>query len=60
MRNLYDELCNRGIPILEYLPAIELIIDDTAQVAGAILINLESKKEAIRVRAKTVRTCYRR
>jgi succinate dehydrogenase/fumarate reductase flavoprotein subunit/ferredoxin len=54
MRNLYDELCNRGIPVLEYLPAIELIMDDTAQIAGAILINLESKKEAIRVRAKTV------
>ncbi len=54
MRNLYDELCNRGIPILEYLPAIELMMDDTAQVAGAILINLESRKEAIRVRAKTV------
>jgi succinate dehydrogenase / fumarate reductase flavoprotein subunit len=54
MRNLHDELCNRGIPVLEYLPAIELIMDDRAQVAGAILINLESKKEAIRVRAKTV------
>ena len=54
MRNLYDELCNRGIPILEYLPGIELITDDIAQVAGAILINLESKKEAIRIRAKTV------
>jgi succinate dehydrogenase/fumarate reductase flavoprotein subunit/ferredoxin len=54
MRNLYDELCNRGIPVLEYSPAIELIMDDTAQVAGAILINLESKKEAIRVRAKTL------
>jgi succinate dehydrogenase / fumarate reductase flavoprotein subunit len=54
MRNLYDELCNRGIPVLEYLPAVELITDDKAQLAGAILINLESRKEAIRVRAKTV------
>jgi len=54
VRNLYDELCNRGIPVLEYLPVIELITDDIAQVAGAILINLESKKEAIRIRAKTL------
>jgi succinate dehydrogenase / fumarate reductase flavoprotein subunit len=54
MRSLIDEVYNRGIPVLEYSPAIELIMDDKAQVAGAILINLETKKEVILVRAKTV------
>jgi aspartate oxidase/ferredoxin len=54
IRNLIDEVYNRGIPVLEYSPAIELIMDDKGQVAGAILINLETKKEIILVRAKAV------
>ncbi len=54
IRNLWDEVCNNGIPVLEYFPAIELIMDDKGQVAGAILINLETKKEVVLIRSKTV------
>ncbi len=54
MRNLCDEVYNRGITVLEHSPALELIMDDKGQVAGAILINLETKKEVSLVRAKTV------
>jgi succinate dehydrogenase / fumarate reductase flavoprotein subunit len=54
MRNLCDEVHNRGITVLEHSPALELIVDDKGQVAGAILINLETKKEVSLVRAKTV------
>ncbi len=54
MRNLCDEVYNREITVLEYSPALELIMDDKGQVAGAILINLETKKEVSLVRAKTV------
>jgi succinate dehydrogenase / fumarate reductase flavoprotein subunit len=54
MRNLCDEVYNRGITVLEQSPALELIRDDKGQVAGAILINMETKKEVSLVRAKTV------
>lgn len=54
MRILWDEVCNNEIPVLEYFPAIELLMDDKGQVAGAILINIETKKEVILVKAKTV------
>jgi len=53
MRVLRDELKNRGIDYLEFSPAIELILDDKGQIAGAILINLETN-EVILVRAKSV------
>lgn len=53
MRVLRDELRNRKIECLEFLPAIELILDDRGQIAGAILVNLETE-ELIVVRAKAV------
>ncbi len=53
MRVLRDEVRNRGINHLEFSPAIELILDDKGQIAGAILANLETN-EAILVRAKSV------
>jgi len=53
MRVLRDEIRNRGINYLEFSPAIELILDDKGQIAGAILVNLETN-EAILVRAKSV------
>jgi len=53
MRVLRDELGNRQIDYLEFSPAIELILDDKGQIAGAILVNLETN-EIIVVRAKTV------
>jgi succinate dehydrogenase/fumarate reductase flavoprotein subunit len=53
MRVLRDELRNRRIDCLEFLPAIELILDDRGQIAGAVLVNLETE-ELIIVRAKAV------
>jgi succinate dehydrogenase / fumarate reductase flavoprotein subunit len=54
MRNLCDEVYNRRITVLEQSPALELIRDDKGQVAGAILINMETKKEVSLIRANTV------
>ncbi len=53
MRVLRDEVKNRQIDYLEFLPAIELILDDKGQIAGAVLVNLETN-EVILVRAKAV------
>jgi len=53
MRVLRDELKNKGIDYLEFAPAIELILDDKGQIAGAILLNLETE-ELIIVRARAV------
>jgi succinate dehydrogenase / fumarate reductase flavoprotein subunit len=53
MRVLRDEIRDRGINILEYSPAVELILDDKGQVAGAVLVNMETN-EMIVVRAKSV------
>lgn len=50
-RNLRDEVLNHAIPILEFTAAIELLMDDRDQVAGAILSNLETQEYYI-VRAK--------
>jgi succinate dehydrogenase / fumarate reductase flavoprotein subunit len=51
MKTLRDEVFNLQVPILEFSPAVELIKDDKGQVAGAVLLNLDSK-EYITVRAK--------
>ncbi|OGO19979.1 MAG: fumarate reductase, partial [Chloroflexi bacterium RBG_16_50_11] len=53
MRVLRDELRNKKIEYLEFVPAIELILDDRGQIAGAILLNLETE-ELIIVRARAV------
>jgi succinate dehydrogenase/fumarate reductase flavoprotein subunit len=53
MRVLRDEVRNRQIDCLEFSAAIELVLDDRGQAAGAILVNLETN-ELILVRAKTV------
>jgi len=54
MRVLMDETLNRGIQILEFSPAIELLTDpDTGAVTGAVLWNLETKEYYI-ARAKAV------
>jgi len=51
MRVLMDEILNKEIPVLEFTPAVELLMDDRGQVAGAILYNLETKQYYV-VRAK--------
>jgi succinate dehydrogenase/fumarate reductase flavoprotein subunit len=53
MRVLRDEIRNRGIHYLEFEPAVELILDDKGQAAGAVLMNLETKEINV-VRAKAV------
>jgi len=53
MRVLRDEIKNRQIDYLEFSACVELILDDKGQVAGAILIDLETDKLTL-VRAKAV------
>jgi succinate dehydrogenase/fumarate reductase flavoprotein subunit len=53
MRVLRDEIRNRKIKYLELSPAVELILDDRGQIAGAILLNLETE-ELIVARARAV------
>ncbi len=53
MRVLRDEVLNRGIEVVDFTAAIELIKDDKGQVAGAVLQNMETGKLLI-AKAKTV------
>jgi len=58
MRVIRDEIRQRNmhgrkINWLEFEPAVELLMDDKGQVAGAILMNLETRQMTI-VRAKAV------
>ncbi len=53
MRTLRDEVRDReNIEVLEFAPAIELILDDSGRCAGAILVNMETDRFSV-VRAKT-------
>lgn len=42
MRNIRDRARNLEIPVLEFAPIAELIMDDKGQVAGAVAFNLET------------------
>jgi succinate dehydrogenase / fumarate reductase flavoprotein subunit/L-aspartate oxidase len=55
MRVVRDEARNRSnnITILEFSPAIELILDEDGKCAGAILFNMETREYSI-VKAKAV------
>jgi len=54
MRVLRDEAKNRkAIEVLEFTPAIELLLDEQGHCAGAILVNLETKEQYV-ARAKVV------
>lgn len=54
MRVLMDEVLNKGIPVLEFSPAIELLTDeDGRRVTGALLWNLETKEYLV-ARGKAV------
>ncbi|MDO4370413.1 MAG: FAD-dependent oxidoreductase [Clostridia bacterium] len=53
MRTLRDEVLNRGIPVVDFTAAIELIKDDQGHVAGAVLLNMETGEVRI-ARAKCV------
>ena len=47
MRVLRDEVINRGIPVVDFTSAIELIKDEKGQVAGAVLQNMETDEYLI-------------
>jgi len=55
MRTLRDEVKNRKdtIKVIEFSPAIELVLDENGKCAGAVLQNLETG-ELLLVRAKAV------
>ncbi len=53
MRVLRDEVLNRGITVVDFTSAIELIKDTDGKVAGAVLMNMETQ-EILVARAKTV------
>ena len=56
MRTLRDETKNRldqGITILEFVPAVELILNEHGHCAGAVLYNLETEEYCL-VKAKAV------
>ena len=53
MRTLRDEVLNRGIPVVDFTAAIELILDEGGRAAGAVLMNMETR-ELLVARAKTV------
>ena len=53
MRTLRDEVLNRGIPVVDFTSAVELIKDENGHCAGAVLLNMETK-ELLVAKAKTV------
>jgi succinate dehydrogenase/fumarate reductase flavoprotein subunit len=55
MRTLRDEARNRasGITVLEFSPAVELVLNEHGQCAGAVLYNMETE-EYFLVKAKAV------
>ena len=53
MRTLRDEVLNRGIPVVDFTAAIEIILDDKSNAAGAVLMNMETK-DLLVAKAKTV------
>lgn len=53
MRTLRDEVLNRGIPVVDFTAAIELIKDTEGKIAGAVLLNMETE-EILVARAKCV------
>jgi succinate dehydrogenase / fumarate reductase flavoprotein subunit len=53
MRVLRDELCARGVDVLEFSPAIELVLDDSGSCSGAVCLNLDTQEQFF-IKAKTV------
>jgi len=44
MRVIRDEVRNVGIPVVEFAPAVELLLDEKGRAAGALLYNLETEE----------------
>lgn len=53
MRVLRDEFRTKQIPVVEFSPAVELILDDQGNAAGVVLMNLETNQYEV-VRAKSI------
>ncbi len=53
MRTLRDEVLNRGIPVIDFTSAIEIIKDTEGKACGAVLMNMETKDIYV-AKAKTV------
>jgi succinate dehydrogenase / fumarate reductase flavoprotein subunit len=53
MRVMRDEVYSRGIEVMEFSPAVELILDDQGRCAGAVLINLDTRERFV-IRSKIV------
>ncbi|MCL2618108.1 MAG: FAD-dependent oxidoreductase, partial [Defluviitaleaceae bacterium] len=53
MRVLRDEVVNRGINVVEFTAALELVLDEEGNAAGAVLQNMETGQYMV-ARARTV------
>lgn len=53
MRTLRDEVLNRGIRVVDFTAAVELVLDENGRAAGAVLLNMETGDLMV-ARAKTV------
>ncbi len=53
MRTLRDEVRNRQVEVVEFSPAVELLLDEEGRCGGAVLYNLETERYLL-VKAKTV------
>lgn len=47
MRVLRDEILNRSIQVLEFSPAVELLLDEEGACAGAVLYDLENREYCV-------------
>lgn len=54
MRVLRDEMRNTGIPVLEFSPVVDLLTDPTGACAGAVLLNLDTRRHVIVHAKKTI------
>ncbi len=56
VRNLRDEVENRGIPLIEFTSAIELLIDEYGHAAGAVLYNMDTHEYCVARSKATILT----
>lgn len=53
MRTLRDEVYNRGINVVEFCPAVEILLGEEGSASGVVLYNLETGQYLV-ARAKTL------
>jgi succinate dehydrogenase / fumarate reductase flavoprotein subunit len=56
VRGLKDEVLNKNISILEFTSAVELLTDESKQVVGALLYNMETQEYYVATAKSTVVT----